>query len=139
MPVDTVFDSIEDLADLAEHAHSPFSPQQMMNLAYVLFSKEPILQQDLVRTWFRKPPLDKTWATMMVHFHDAQKDLHSLPTARDLFHQVLGPHQANSTRTQHLFTLQSVLQAIKIAGENVAAVIVIHITWSSIFSQKAKY
>ena len=103
MPVHTVFDSIEDLADLAEHAHSPFSPQQMMNLAYELFSKEPILQQDLVRTWFRKPPLNKTWATMLVHFRDAQKDLHSLPTARDLFHQVPGPHQANSTRTQHLF------------------------------------
>jgi hypothetical protein len=36
-PVDVVFNSIEDLADLAEHANSPMSAQQQIDLAYAIF------------------------------------------------------------------------------------------------------
>jgi hypothetical protein len=46
-PVDTVFNYIGNLADLADHACSPMSAQQMINLAYVIFAKQSILQQDL--------------------------------------------------------------------------------------------
>jgi hypothetical protein len=47
LPVDTVFNAIEDLADLAEHALSPMTAQQQINMAYVIFAREPILQQDI--------------------------------------------------------------------------------------------
>jgi hypothetical protein len=33
-PVDVVFNTIEDLADLAEHANSPMSEQQQMSMEY---------------------------------------------------------------------------------------------------------
>jgi hypothetical protein len=39
LPVDTVFTAIDDLIDLAEHALSPMSPQQMIDLAYVIFAR----------------------------------------------------------------------------------------------------
>jgi hypothetical protein len=37
-PVDTVFNCIDDLSDLAEHASSPMTAQQMIDLAYVIFA-----------------------------------------------------------------------------------------------------
>jgi hypothetical protein len=86
-PVDTVFNAIEDLADLAEHANSTLTHQQMIDLAYVIFAKHPILQQDL-RAWNRKPLIERTWANMIMHFREAQNDLSSLPTAADMFHQA---------------------------------------------------
>jgi hypothetical protein len=87
MPVDTVFNAIDDLADLAEHANSALSHQQMMDLAYVIFSKHPILQQDL-RAWNRMTACQRTWANMITHFREAQQDLSSLRTAGDMFHQA---------------------------------------------------
>lgn len=113
-PVDTVFSCIDDLADLADHAHSPMSPQQMIDLAYVIFAKQPILQQDL-RAWNRLPLLERTWLNMMTHFREAQTDLSSLPTAGDIFHQQPAAHQANLTTmvdlvTQRLLDEQSLLR-----------------------------
>jgi hypothetical protein len=55
-PVDTVFNAIEDLSDLSEHANSPMSAQQYIDLAYVVLAREPILQQD-IRLWNRRPQL----------------------------------------------------------------------------------
>ena len=81
MPVDTVFNAIDDLSDLAEHAHSAWTHQQMMDLAY------GILQQDL-RAWNRMTAIHRTWANMIKHFRDAQADLSFLPTAGDMYQQA---------------------------------------------------
>ena len=83
-PVDNVFNSIVDLAELAEHATSPMTERQMIDLAYVILAKQPILQQDL-RQWNRRPAADHTWPTMMTHFREAQTDLRSFPTAADIY------------------------------------------------------
>ena len=86
-PVDIIFNAIEDLSALATHASSPMTDQQMIDIAYVIFAKQPILQQDL-RDWKRTPLADKTWANMITHFRTAQNDLSSLPVASDLYHQA---------------------------------------------------
>ena len=104
-PVDTVFNAIDDLADLAEHANSALSQQQMMDLAYVIFAKHPILQQDL-RSWNRMTIVQRTWANMITHFREAQEDLSSLPTAGDIF------HQANSMSTMADLVAQRLLEAM---------------------------
>jgi hypothetical protein len=96
LPVDTVFNAVDDLVDLADHAGSALTNQQMIDLAYVVLSKEPIFQQD-IRLWNRKPPADKTWDNMLEHFRNAQTDLNALPTAGELYHQ--GPHHANTVMT----------------------------------------
>jgi hypothetical protein len=94
-PVDTVFNSIDDLSDLADHAMSPspMTEQQMTDLAYVIFAKQPILQPNL-RIWNRRPAIDRTYANFTQHLRDAQSDLSALPTAGDVYHQQ-PPHQAN--------------------------------------------
>jgi hypothetical protein len=112
-PVDTVCNCIDDLSELANHAGSPMSPQQMIDLAYVIFVKQQILQQDL-RLWNRKLPADKTWPNMMQHLRYAQTDLSSLPAAGDIYHQQ-PPHQANVATmadlvAQRLLDDQSILQ-----------------------------
>ena len=110
-PVDTVFNTSDDLTDLAEHALSPMTPQQMINMAYVIFAPQPILQQDL-RLWNRRPPVaERTWANMLDHFRDAQSDLSSLPNAGGVFHQQ-PPHQANSVATMADLVAQRLLDAL---------------------------
>ena len=86
-PVDFVFNAIDNLSKLAEHANSALTPQQMMDLAYVIFAKHSILQHDL-RAWNRKPLIERTYEAMLTHFHDAQADLCALPTAGNIFHQA---------------------------------------------------
>ena len=79
----------------AEHGNSPLTNQQMLDMAYDLLAKEPILQQDLC-LWNRCPAIDKTWTNMLHHFRDAQTDLNSLPTAGDVYHQAAHHGNANS-------------------------------------------
>ena len=95
-PVDTVFNAIDDLGELADHANSPMSPQQMIDLAYVIFARQPILQQDL-RIWNRRPAAIRDWPNMMIYLREAQSDLSTLPTAADMYHPAAAHHQANVT------------------------------------------
>ena len=109
-PVDTVFNTIDDLVDLADHALSPMTPQQMIDMAYVIFARQPILQQDL-RLWNRRPLADRTWANMLTHFREAQSDLSALPSAGDIYHQQPA-HQANTVATMADLVAQRLLDAI---------------------------
>ena len=109
-PVDNVFNSIADLAELADHANSPMTMRQMIDLAYVILAKQPILQQDL-RLWNRRPVAEHTWSNMMSHFRDAQTDLRSLPTAADIYHQQ-PPHQANQVTEIVDLVAQRLLDAL---------------------------
>jgi hypothetical protein len=109
-PVDTVFNAIDDLADLAEHANSPMSAQQQIDLAYVIFARQSILQHDL-RLWNRLPVVDRTWANMLEHFRTAQADLSALPTTADIYHQQ-PPHQANAVATMADLVAQRLLDAM---------------------------
>jgi hypothetical protein len=109
-PVDIVFNAIDDLSDLAEHALSPLSPQQMIDLAYVIFARQPILQQD-IRHWTRRPAAERTWVNMLAHFRDAQSDLSSLPTAGEMFPGA-NPHQANAVATMADLVAQRLLDSL---------------------------
>jgi hypothetical protein len=110
LPVDTAFNAIDNLVDLAEHALSPMSLQQMIDLAYVSFSRQPILQQDL-GLWNRCPTIERTWANMLHHFRNAQSDLSYLPTAGNVFHQQPF-HQANAVAEMADLVAQCLLETI---------------------------
>jgi hypothetical protein len=110
MPVDTVFNAIDDLADLAEHANSALSHQQMIDLAYVIFAKHSILKQDL-RDWNRMPTIHRTWTNMITHFREAQHDLAFLPTAGDMY------QQANTMSTMADLVAQRLLDTVQVTQE----------------------
>ena len=86
------------------------SAQQMIDLAYVIFAKQPILQHDL-RLWNRRPLAERTWPLMLEHFRDAQADLSSLPTAGDIYHLQPG-HQANTVESMADLVAQRLLDAM---------------------------
>ena len=114
-PVDTVFNTIDDLADLSEQAESPMTARQHINLAYVILARQPILQQDL-RLWNRTPALDRTWPNMLTHFREAQADLSSLPTSADVYHQQ-PPHQANAVSSMADLVAQRLLDSMPVREE----------------------
>lgn len=60
LPVDSIFNAIEDLLELADHANNPMSTDQAINLTYMIFALQPILMQDL-RAWNKHPIAKKTW------------------------------------------------------------------------------
>jgi hypothetical protein len=105
-PVDTVFNSIDDPSDVSENANSPMTEQQMVDLAYVIFAKQSILQPDL-HLWNRRPVAERTHANLTQHLRDAQADLSSLPAAGDVHHQQPA-HQANMATIAD-FVLQRLL------------------------------
>ena len=114
-PVDVVFNTIEDLADLADHGNSPMTAQQQIDLAYVILARQPILHND-VRLWQRRPVLERTWANMLTYFREAQSDLSALPTAGDIYHQQ-PPHQANHIATMADLVAQRLLDSMPPADE----------------------
>jgi hypothetical protein len=120
LPVDTVFNAIDDLVDLAEHGQSPITTAQIMDMAYMLLAKEPILQHDL-RLWNRRPTVEKTWPNMLSHFREAQADLQSLPTAGDVYNHAANHGHANSAIAIADMVAQRLLDA---AAEEQAAIAV---------------
>jgi hypothetical protein len=117
-PVDMVFNAIDDLADLADHALSPMTTQQLVDLAYVILARQPILQHDL-RTWNRRPIVDRTWNNMVEHFREAQSDLSLLPTTGEFFNTN---NQANTVATMADLVAQHLLEAIPTAEPTVTGV-----------------
>jgi hypothetical protein len=99
-PVDVVFNTIEDLADLAEHANSPMSEQQQIDMAYVILARQPILQHG-VRLWHRRLLAECTWANMLAHFREAQNDLRALPTVGEVYPQQPAPSSGECSRQEH--------------------------------------
>jgi hypothetical protein len=73
-PVDTVFNAIDDLIDMADHGNVPMTTGQMVDLAYFVLSKEHSFQQD-IRAWNRLPSIEKTWPAMQHHFREAQAEI----------------------------------------------------------------
>ena len=49
-PFDSIFNVVDDLMELSEHAGIPMTADQSVNLAYDIFAHQPILFQDL-RAW----------------------------------------------------------------------------------------
>ena len=91
--------------ELAEQASMPMTPDQAVNLAYVISARQPILLQDL-RVWHKKLQVDKTWQNMKTHLREAQDDLSSLPVTGSMYPN---PQQANFAAITELVT-QRILQ-----------------------------
>ena len=105
LPVDYIFNAIDDLIELADQASMPMTNDQAVNLAYIIFARQPILLQDL-RAWHKKPAAKKTWPNMKVHLREAQDDLSSLPVAGSMHPN---PQQANFATITEIVT-QRILQ-----------------------------
>jgi len=73
-PIDSIFNEIEELSEYAEAAETPYSPNQLIDIGYIIISKNMAFQQD-VRAWLRRPKADHTWSNFKTHFRAAYKEI----------------------------------------------------------------
>ena len=90
-PIYDIFNSVEDLCEIAELANCPYSARQQVNIGSLIVSKQPIFRSD-VRRWMRKASVDKTWTNFMTHFRQAHQELRYTDTTID----KLGFQSANT-------------------------------------------
>ena len=94
-PIDILFNVIEDLGKIAVLARRSHSPAQIVDLGYIVVSKNRIFRSDIQKST-RRPEYDNTWAIFKDMFTDAHKELRNTGTSVD----ELGFHSANAIVTQ---------------------------------------
>ena len=122
LPVNYIFNAIDDLIELADQASMPMTNDQAVNLAYMIFARQPILLQDL-RAWHKKPAAEKTWPNMKVHLREAQDDLSSLPVAGSMHPN---PQQANFSTITEMVTQRILQEQANLANHQVQDIYELH-------------
>ena len=74
LPIVLLYNKIDDLMDLANAAGSPYSAQQIINLAYILLNKTGKFTTR-IREWNRIPQAQRTWDAFQMHFSQAHREL----------------------------------------------------------------
>lgn len=84
MPVDVVFNAVEDLLEYATMAQQPFSDRQAVAKAYNVFNKTRRFDRAITE-WNRRPVVEKTMLNLKTHFRRAQTELRESagPTLND--------------------------------------------------------
>ena len=73
---ETLFEEFVDQIEWNQEAvavHNPYSPAQIVSMAYASIDKCGLYQDDF-RDWSRKPRSEKTWVTFKTHFARAFKE-----------------------------------------------------------------
>lgn len=74
MPIDSIFNDIEELSEYADAAETPYTQQQLIDLGYLIISKTNAFSQD-IRAWLRRPRAEHTWQNFKEHFRTAYQEL----------------------------------------------------------------
>jgi type II secretory pathway component PulJ len=73
LPIETVFNAVEDYVDFAELGHQPLTVSQTIAKAYVILNKTRRFKNDIT-DWNRRPAIEKTWANFKTHFRRAHQE-----------------------------------------------------------------
>lgn len=79
-PLTKLYRRIDDLSELATATHSPYSPQQLIDLGLTVIKNT----NDYVRglsDWYNLPP-NQTWLTFKQHFQQTKLNLRKVCGAR---------------------------------------------------------
>ena len=74
LPIDSIFNAIIDLSELAEAATIPYTLQQQMTIAYNMLNRSGRMAPD-IKEWNRSPIGSKTWDNFKTHFRRAHIEL----------------------------------------------------------------
>ena len=74
LPIDSIFNTIIALSELAEAANIPYSQQQQITIAYNILNRSGRFVSD-IKEWKRKPANERTWINLKVHFRRAHDEL----------------------------------------------------------------
>ena len=73
-PVDSIFSEIDDLAAISEIAKAPMTPNQKINMAYILFTKQHVYKSAL-RKWDEQLDNHQNWSNFKEHMRFSYKAL----------------------------------------------------------------
>jgi len=69
-PLETVFHQIEEAVEFAQHGNSPFTNNQVLNIAYYIMAQANIFKE-ACKEWKRAPADQKTWPNFKTLFFQA--------------------------------------------------------------------
>ena len=101
-PLDTIFNEIEDLAELGELSNKPFSETQLVDFGFIILNKCRAFRSD-IREWIRRPAHEHTYANFKLHFTEAHQELRATDATVD----ELGYHSANAIVQQIVEQMQA--------------------------------
>ena len=90
-PIDIVYTSADDLREIAEMAGKPCTPEQLVDLGYMVVASQPVFQSDL-RRWICRPFVDQIWPKFISFFCEAHRKLREMEMSMD----KLGYQSANT-------------------------------------------
>jgi uncharacterized phage-associated protein len=73
LPIDIVFNAVEDYVDFADLANQTLTASQTIAKAYVILNKTRRFKNDIT-AWNRRPADEKTWESFKTHFRRAHQD-----------------------------------------------------------------
>jgi hypothetical protein len=106
-PIESLFTQVEDAMEIADAANAPYSPEQIVNVAYNLVYSTGMFA-DACRDWRRRTAAEKNWANFKVDFtiaHSEYRD--SQATANQA-----GYHSANAAITDNANALEQTADAL---------------------------
>ena len=101
-PISIIFDAVEDLVEIAELVGRPYSPDQIVNIGYIILSKNRIFISD-IREWTRRPEDEKTRPNLILSFTEAFQELRNTVATVD----ELGFHSAKAIVSQNVEQLRN--------------------------------
>jgi hypothetical protein len=108
-PFEVLIDQIEDSIDMAAAANNPYTPEQVVLIAYNLVFKTGLFDEEC-KLWRRRPPIDKTWTEFKVVFTLAHQEMReSKQTTRAIgFHSANHAHGSAASSDLQLETAEAI-------------------------------
>ena len=100
-PINIILFVVEDLIEIGELECRHYSPQQIVDLGYIIISKHQIFRSD-IRKWMRRPLLQQTWPNFKSYFTVAHQELRNTDVTVD----ELGFSGANAIASQIVYHLR---------------------------------
>jgi hypothetical protein len=98
-PIEVLYKQIEDAIDFAAAGQTPYSPAQVLNVAYQLVFRTGIFADDC-KFWKRQPTAYKTWLQFKLDFAVAYQEYNEAlvitPRASGFSAEALSEHQDNT-------------------------------------------
>ena len=114
-PIESLFQQIEDGVEFAEAGHAPYTPQQIIAIAYFLVFQTGIFEK-YCDEWDEKPQQDKSWINFKSHFTRAHQRYRAQQHLKQAsFNRQQANHMATSEFEQDV---RESLQALMIAKES---------------------
>ena len=81
-PIDIIYTSVDDLREIAEMAGNPYTPEQLVDLGYMVVASQLVFRSDLCR-WIRNLSVGQSWPEFISLFREAHPELCETETSMD--------------------------------------------------------